>query len=536
MSTKNIALAIEEFQKIFGMEGVVTSQIECEQFEQTTFYTTQKIKGILYPKSENEIQECIKVANKYKVKFYPLSTGMNIGLGGTVPVESDCFILILKKMNKIIEFNEDFAYITIEPGVTQKQVVEFLESKGSNLMLSSTGSLPETSIVGNVLERGDTRGPITQRAENVCRFGVVLPDASYLETGFGRFKNAKTSNLSKYGVGPDYTGIFMQSNLGVITQLTLWLSPKSPASETILFTIETEVQLKKTINTLLKLKLQNIITYVDIFNEYKSLTSTQQYPWELFKDKKKFQEFVRSWKDKRGAGCWNGIIVIRSLSTKCTKIIRKAIIKEIRPSIKNIISTSELKFKLIKKLRKPLEYILGLNLKFLIETPNISIFQGVPYSDAFRSLYWRKKSPVPTEYHPEKDKCGALWVAIALPFFGEDVVSCVSLAKKILENHEFEPNISLLGISERIMTMTICIIYDREVQGEDERAMECHDKIINSFCSLGYYPSRLGIQTMKKLPKTDDDFDFFAQKIKTAIDPNDIIAPGRYDFRHNWQK
>ena len=35
----------------------------------------------------------------------------------------------LKKMNKIIDFNEELGYVTIEPGVTQQQLYEFLQEK-----------------------------------------------------------------------------------------------------------------------------------------------------------------------------------------------------------------------------------------------------------------------------------------------------------------------------------------------------------------------------------------------------------------------
>ncbi|WHA07729.1 FAD-dependent oxidoreductase (plasmid) [Candidatus Megaera polyxenophila] len=239
MTQQNVLHAIQDFTNALGIDNVTISREQCNKFENTTFATNQKVQGVLYPNSKEQVQQCINIAYQYNIKLYPLSTGLNIGLGGTVPVESNSFILNLGKMNQIIEFNESLGYITIESGVTQIQVVEFLKSKNSNFILSPTGSLPETSIIGNAVERGDTRGAIPQRAESICNLGVVLPSGEYMEIGFGRFANAKCSGISKYGVGPDYTGLFTQSNFGIVVKLTLWLAPKAVNCDIILFTMET---------------------------------------------------------------------------------------------------------------------------------------------------------------------------------------------------------------------------------------------------------------------------------------------------------
>jgi 4-cresol dehydrogenase (hydroxylating) len=39
---------------------------------------------------------------------------------------------------------------------------------------------------------------------------------------------------------------------------------------------------------------------------------------------------------------------------------------------------------------------------------------------------------------------------------------------------------------------------------------------------------------MKDLPASHDDYGYFIQRLKQNLDPNDILAPGRYDFRNEW--
>ena len=523
---------IKEFIKIVGKRNVVTDIKALKAMETTTFATKQKIRGVIYPLNRLQIQKCVEIANKLKIKIYTISTGKNIGLGGEVPVVSNCYVLHLSKMTKIIDFDEDLGYITVESGVTQKQVADFLIKQNSNNILSPTGSLGESSIIGNTLERGDTRGPVPQRVEMVSRLGVVIPTGEYLETGFGRFSNAKTANLSKYGVGPDITGLFIQSNLGIVTQATIWLSKKHKYKETILFTVETERQLEETIDTILHLKLQGLIPHVDIFNDYKIFTAAQQYPFDSCKNIKELQLYTYRWRKKRMLGKWNGFITIGSANKKSTKILSNDIKTLLKPSVENIISTGEIKFKIIKYFRYIIENLLRKDIKLLTLIPESPLFNGYPSSDAFKGIYWKKKAPVPKNCNPNADKCGFHWIALAIPLKGAGIAHCTNLAQKILIKHGFEPNISLLCISERLVTMNISIIYDRENLQEEANASKCHDKILQDFTKKGYYPNRLGIQSMALLPKSDNDYDIFVQRLKKLLDPNNIMSPGKYDL-HN---
>jgi 4-cresol dehydrogenase (hydroxylating) len=65
--------------------------------------------------------------------------------------------------------------------------------------------------------------------------------------------------------------------------------------------------------------------------------------------------------------------------------------------------------------------------------------------------------------------------------------------------------------------------------------MACHDQVLESLISQGHYPSRLGVQSMEKVPNVHNDYELFLQRLKKHVDPHDILAPGRYDFRNNWE-
>ncbi|WHA07730.1 hypothetical protein N3Z16_10270 (plasmid) [Candidatus Megaera polyxenophila] len=118
---------------------------------------------------------------------------------------------------------------------------------------------------------------------------------------------------------------------------------------------------------------------------------SQQYPWEHKDNHVDLESFILEWRKKRRIGRWNGIITIHSLSSNHNKFIVSTIIKSLKPYVEEIICTSSLKFKITSLFRKPIEYMLGIDLSLLDDLRETKFAQGIPSSFAFKSLYWRKK-------------------------------------------------------------------------------------------------------------------------------------------------
>jgi 4-cresol dehydrogenase (hydroxylating) len=74
----------------------------------------------------------------------------------------------------------------------------------------------------------------------------------------------------------------------------------------------------------------------------------------------------------------------------------------------------------------------------------------------------------------------------------------------------------------------VALAYDREVEGEDERALACHDALRRKLSEAGYPPIRLGIQSPLLSPAPEDDSERVLGALKGALDPNGILAPERY--------
>ena len=128
-------------------------------------------------------------------------------------------------MNRILDFSEDLAYVTIEPGVTQAQLFAFLREQRSKLWMDATGASPECSLIGNAVESGFGHTPYGDHFANSCGLEVVLPNGEVIDTGFARFPGAHAAPAYRWGVGPSLDGMFSQSNFGIVTRMTQWLMP-----------------------------------------------------------------------------------------------------------------------------------------------------------------------------------------------------------------------------------------------------------------------------------------------------------------------
>ena len=87
----------------------------------------------LAPKTVPEVQAAVRTANEHRIPLWVVSTGKNFGYSGTEAVVGGSVILDLKRMDRILEVNEEQAYAIVEPGVSQCQLWLHCQKKGLNL-------------------------------------------------------------------------------------------------------------------------------------------------------------------------------------------------------------------------------------------------------------------------------------------------------------------------------------------------------------------------------------------------------------------
>ncbi len=128
---------------------------------------------------------------------------------------------------------------------------------------------------------------------------------------------------------------------------------------------------------------------------------------------------------------------------------------------------------------------------------------------------------------PDRDGCGLIWCSPVAPNDGGHARRLTALASDVMLRHGFEPCISLTLITDRTLACVLSITYDREVEGEDGRALACYHELLGRLAENGYHSYRLSIGAMGAMGQTGSYMQLL-QTIKQTVDPNGILAPGRY--------
>jgi hypothetical protein len=235
VGSKDFADAINQFEEAVGKDWVFTSDQDVALYRDAYSPFMGEPEEIVAsaavaPDGVEQVQKVVRIANSYKIPIYPVSTGKNLGYGGSAPVLSGSVVLDLKRMNRILEVNEKNAYALVEPGVSYFDLYRYIQEKGLKLWVD----VPDPgwgSPVGNSLDRGGgyLMPQYRNHFDSHCGMEVVLANGEVLRTGMGAMPGAKTWQEYKSGFGPWIDGIFSQSNFGVVTKMGFWLMPEPDA-------------------------------------------------------------------------------------------------------------------------------------------------------------------------------------------------------------------------------------------------------------------------------------------------------------------
>ena len=155
----DFARALREFAAAVGPDWVFSSDSDVALYDDSfsPFSAEPELQrhasAAVAPDTVEQVQSIVKIANRYKVPLYAISTGRNLGYGGSAPVYSGSVVVDLKRMNRILEVNEAEGYMVVEPGVSFLDLRRYLDERNLPFMCST----PEPgwgSPIGNALDHG----------------------------------------------------------------------------------------------------------------------------------------------------------------------------------------------------------------------------------------------------------------------------------------------------------------------------------------------------------------------------------------------
>jgi FAD/FMN-containing dehydrogenase len=233
VKSKDFSDALKQFAETVGKQWVFMSDEDVDPYRDSYSPVWNEPEepipsAAVAPDSVDQVQAIVRIANKYKIPLWTISTGKNLGYGGSAPLLGGSVVLDLKRMNRVLEINEKNHYALLEPGVSYFDLYRYIQERKLKVWIDP----PDPgwgSPVGNSLERGGGYTPMHDHFDAVCGLEVVLPSGEVMRTGMGALPGAKTWQQYKYGFGPYVTPIFSQSSLGIVTKMGVWLFPQPEA-------------------------------------------------------------------------------------------------------------------------------------------------------------------------------------------------------------------------------------------------------------------------------------------------------------------
>jgi 4-cresol dehydrogenase (hydroxylating) len=257
-----IDAAVEAFIAALGDDAVVTDPEAVREFRDPFAYRGSDAwdaSAVVMPTTTDEVQAVVRIANEHDVPLWTFSQGRNITYGGPAPRVRGSVLVNLRRMNRVLEVNEELAYAVVEPGVRWFDLYDALEEAGGRLW-TSIPDLGWGSVIANCTEYGRGYTPFGDHAENVCGMEVVLPDGEILRTGMGAMSNSAVTHVYKHSYGPQLQGLFHQSGLGIVTRMGFWLQLRPETYASCFLTFEGDDTLEAVVDGMRELMLEGVVT------------------------------------------------------------------------------------------------------------------------------------------------------------------------------------------------------------------------------------------------------------------------------------
>jgi 4-cresol dehydrogenase (hydroxylating) len=503
---------------------------------------------VVRPGSAQEVSAILRLAARHGVPVWPFSRGNNWGYGTKNALEEGAIILVLDRMNRILEVNGELAYAVIEPGVTQQQLYEHLSAHHPGLIADCTDSTPLGSVLGNAIERGYGYTPYGDHFRHLCGLEVVLPSGEPMRTG-GAGEGCATWHTHKWGSGPVLEGLFSQGNLGVVVKGGIWLRPRP--EKLVLFTLDVErpQDLPAAVDGLRELALTGIVqSHVHMANAFQTLSLVQKYPPDLLARGTRIPEArLAELKAHYGLPEWTAVggiygtarqvrasqhAIARMLkgagalsffdAVKVAQAARLVRVWERSPGRGFMAAVA----KAIKSLVTPKDFALVALLPELY-----GLLQGKPTWSVLKSAYFKSRlAPTRGDLDPARDRCGLMWLAPAVPMTGPHAQRALDLLQPLFAQFDFNMSACFTMMNERTLFLLLGIFFDQENAAERDRADVLYRRLHAALAQRGYQHYRAGIPAWTA-DAVGSPASRLLGEIKQTLDPAETLAPGRYNLQ-----
>jgi len=494
---------VADLAAVVGDDAVYIERSKVDEYKDAYWIPgdeTYAAAAVVLPSSVEQVQEIMRLANKYDIPVWPHGQGRNYGYGGASPRVRGSIQISFHRMNRVLEINEELAYAVVEPGVRWFDLHDAVKAAGYAL-LTPTPDLGWGSVIGNQLDNGVTYQPYGQDQQNLNGLEVVTPEGDLLRTGMGAMEGNKAWHLYRRTLGPTLDPLFTQANYGIVTKAGVWLKRLPESYIPTMLTIWDDADLEQAIDTIRELKLAGHLEGVPTL--YPTLRAAVMLRDDKVLDARTqiTEDTYREIAERTGVGAWSARCAIWGDAD-----IAQLKLEKIRKAWSRIPSgrvTAERSY-------APDEYdeIVYSADQIMIGIPTLKAIENTPAHVAHIGF-----SPV-------------------VPLQGAEVRKVINEMRKHILAYGLNFSGGIMAVNERSCLLVAGMQFDKTDRAATQNAYDLAKTLVVEIGRLGYGEYRAHLEIMDLASEqygfNDHAYQRFVRRIKDAIDPQGVLMPGRH--------
>ncbi|GEB49686.1 FAD-binding oxidoreductase [Streptomyces cacaoi] len=470
--------ALDVWRALIGAEHVLAGPAAPAAAGGCTFAGAPAPEAVLLPGTDEEAAACLRAAHTRRIRVHPVSTGRNWGYGSGCPPEAGAVVLRLARLDSVLDFDDERGLVRVQPGVTFGRLAAFLRAHGGRWWPPSVGAGPDVSVVGNVLQRGLGQGPYRELGSHVEALTGLCPDGTAFGAATGR-------------PGPDPAGLLFQGGPAVVTSLTLRLCAAPALRQRVTFRVPDAAALPEVIEGAREMLRHGGGLAADVLD--RARVASQRPPGATGEE---LPELL--------TGAWTGGAELWAPDEDALSSLR----------------------------RRALAWAAAHGDRWHMTPPRTGApapedgdadpYAGLACAYRPRPHAWHTARSAGTAPDPDRDGCGVLWYAPALPMRGADVARVVGAVDRICAEEGQEAGITL-RLGPRELYCVTGLFWDRDEAGADARGARCHARLVEEGARIGVFPYRPVLGGWPE-EAVDTGTRQVLARVRAALDPHAVLG------------